>query len=80
MARRVHWPKRNGWKSCRLVCSKAGVIASTAENGKVHLGQRVTHSKVLRIATRIKSIRGKKKTVIAGSGAEARCNSFRIAA
>src|SRR5215831_3838265 len=39
MARRVHCPRRKGWKSWRLVCWKAGAMTSTAEIGKVHLGK-----------------------------------------
>ncbi len=33
----VHCAMRNGRNSCCLVCSTAGVIASTAEIGNVHL-------------------------------------------
>src|SRR5712691_10249205 len=29
----AHWPARNGWMSCCLVCWKAGLMASTAEVG-----------------------------------------------
>ena len=36
-ARRTHWPKRNGCRSCRFVCWKAGAIVSVAEIGKLHL-------------------------------------------
>src|ERR1022692_251124 len=38
----VHWPKRKGWNSCRLVCSMASEIVSTAEIGKAHLRRRMT--------------------------------------
>lgn len=33
-AKRTHWPNRNGFKSCALACSNAGLMASTAEIGK----------------------------------------------
>src|ERR1051325_4056909 len=36
-AKRTHWPKRNGWNSCFLACSIAGLTASVAESGKVYL-------------------------------------------
>src|SRR5208283_5935187 len=41
-ARRTHCPKRKGWKSCFLVCSKASEMESTAEIGKAHLGLRMS--------------------------------------
>src|SRR5258708_38330476 len=36
-ARRDHWPKRNGRKSCCLACSKAGLIEPTPDGGTGNL-------------------------------------------
>src|ERR1700693_214165 len=35
----AHWLLRKGCKSCWRACWKAGLIASTAEIGKTHLGE-----------------------------------------
>src|ERR1700722_2629413 len=35
----VHWLLRKGCRSCWRACWKAGLIASTAEIGKTHLGE-----------------------------------------
>src|SRR6202035_853387 len=35
----AHWLLRNGCRSCWRACWKAGLIASTAEIGKTHLGE-----------------------------------------
>src|SRR5579864_227091 len=60
-ARRVHCQKRNGCKSCRLVCWKASVIVSTAEIGKVHLGIKASAARYCEAESGANQIFGKRK-------------------